>query len=74
MIEDSIKHALTPQGTRFRPLSAGQLLWRCGMLPVTQYVYAAAMLSALATRSIEWRGIVYEITRTDGSLEVRIKD
>lgn len=74
MIEDSIKHALTPQGTRFRPLSAGQLLWRCGMLPVTQYVYAAAMLSALATRSIEWRGIVYEITRTGGSLEVRIKD
>jgi hypothetical protein len=44
------------------------------MLPVTQYVYAAAMLSALATRSIEWRGIVYEITRTGGSLEVRIKD
>lgn len=73
MIEKSIKHALTPQGTRFRPPSAGQLLWRCAMLPVTQSVYAVAMLSALATRSIEWRGIVYEITRSDGSLEVRIK-
>jgi hypothetical protein len=30
-------------------------------VPLTQCVYAAATLRALTARTVEWRGIVYEI-------------
>ena len=41
------------------------------MLPVTQAVYAIATLMAILARSVEWRGVVYDIVQRAGGAEVR---
>lgn len=56
-----------------RPLTLGRTCWWAALIPVTQVVYAAATIRALAATSVEWRGVVYEIRRGAGRAEVAIR-
>ena len=71
VIERAVAAAVAPAGRVLRPISISSLLWQTTMLPVTQAVYAVATLMALAARSVEWRGVVYDIVRRAGVVEVR---
>lgn len=72
-IESTVRRAVAAAGSGFRPARVGRLLWRCALIPVTQGVYAMATVAAIATRSIEWRGVVYEVARIAGRPGVRIR-
>lgn len=71
VIERAVAAAVVPAGRTLRPVSPGGVLWQAAILPVTQGVYAVATLMALAARSVEWRGVVYDIGRRAGRAEVR---
>lgn len=72
-IEATVREAVAAVGNGFRPTSLARTVWRCAMVPVTQGIYAAATCAAMLTRSIEWRGVVYEIHRPAGRAEVRVR-
>lgn len=74
MIEEVLRTAVAAGGKKLRPRSAGRLLWRVAMLPVTQGVYAVAVVLAMTSRAIEWRGILYEVKKSAGSFTVKIKE
>lgn len=71
VIERAVAAAVAPVGRVLRPVSMAGLAWQAAMLPVTQAVYAVATLMALGARSVEWRGVVYDIVRRAGRAEVR---
>lgn len=71
LIERAVAAAVAPAGRALRPVSISSLVWQTAMLPVTQAVYAVATLMALGARSVEWRGVVYDIVRRAGGAEVR---
>lgn len=72
-IEATVRHAVAAAGSGFRPGRIGRFLWRCAVIPVTQGVYAVATVSAIVTRSIEWRGVVYDVVPIAGRAGVRIR-
>ena len=74
MIEEVLRTAVAAGGKKLRPRSAGRLLWRAAMLPVTQGVYAVAVVLAMTSRAIEWRGILYEVKKSAGSFMVKTKE
>lgn len=69
----TVKNAISSAGGRPRPFSFRRILWQVALIPLTQAVYALATVAALATRSIEWRGIVYDVARINGRLGVRVR-
>ena len=71
VIERAVAAAVAPAGRVLRPISISSLLWQTAMLPVTQAVYAIATLMAILARSVEWRGVVYDIVQRAGGAEVR---
>jgi hypothetical protein len=71
IIEQSVRLGVRPTGRTLWPPSLARLAWQAAVLPLTQAVYAVATLMALAARSVEWRGIVYDIVRTPERVEVR---
>lgn len=71
-IAETIRVALTAMSRPVRAMSPGRALWWAMMIPATQCVYGMAMASAAASRSIEWRGIVYGITASSHGLSVEI--
>ena len=71
VIEQSVRVGVQPAGRRLWPLSLTRLARQAAVLPVTQAVYAVATLMAVAARSVEWRGVVYDIVRTPERVEVR---
>jgi hypothetical protein len=71
IIEQSVRIGVRPTGRTLWPPSLTRLAWQAAVLPLTQAVYAVATLMALAARSVEWRGIVYDIVRTPERVEVR---
>lgn len=70
IIATTIRSAVAVTGRESRPLGPGRAAWWAVMIPVTQCVYAVAMATAIACRSIEWRGVTYAITGKDGSVDV----
>jgi hypothetical protein len=70
-IERAVAVSVAPVGLTLRSVSIPRLLWQAAMLPVTQAVYAIATLIAIGARSVEWRGVVYDILRQGGRAEVR---
>ena len=70
VIKQSAARAVAVVQTNLRPLSSGQVFRWILLLPLTQIVYAVAIVSSLQARSIEWRGITYRITRFSGRLGV----
>lgn len=73
MIASTARSTVIAAGRSLRPLSLGQAMWLVAMIPLTQAVYAIASLTAATTRSIEWRGITYDITRLEGRPGVRVR-
>jgi len=73
MITSTARATLLKAGRSLRPLSLRQKLGLVAMIPLTQAVYAVASLTAATTRSIEWRGIIYDITRLEGRPGVRVR-
>jgi len=71
VIERAVAAAVSQVGRVLRPVSMSGLLWQAAVLPVTQAVYAVATLMALGARSVEWRGVVYDIVQRAGRAEVR---
>jgi hypothetical protein len=65
--------ALGSMGSPLRPLWCRRGLWQVALIPLTQAVYGVATVLAVVTRSIEWRGIVYDVARFDGRPGVRIR-
>jgi hypothetical protein len=45
---------------RFHPYRA---LWWAALIPLTQCIYGKAIVATMFSRSIEWRGIVYDIRK-----------
>jgi hypothetical protein len=72
-IESAIEKAVVAAGGHLRRVSLGRVLWRFAMIPMTQAVYATATLIAITTRSIEWRGVIYDVVRIGGRTEVHIR-
>lgn len=72
MIAASVRAATAVAGKHIRPLSLGRTLWWAAMIPAAQVVYAIATASALTTRSIEWRGVVYAVQPSKAGREVVI--
>lgn len=52
-------------------LSWGKFFRLLASLPITQGVYARALLSALVTRQVDWRGVTY---RVGGPWEIRLEE
>lgn len=69
-IARAIRTATGAVEQRPEPLGRGRALRWAAMIPATQCVYAIAMASAISTRAIEWRGIIYTIKKKNGSIEV----
>ena len=67
------RSAVAARDERSRPLTVARACWWAAMIPVTQAVYAAATVRALVARSVEWRGVVYEIRRVSGRAEVAVR-
>jgi len=61
LIAGSIRGATFAAGGRRRRWSPAGGLWWVVLIPLTQVVYAVALTRALVARSVEWRGVVYEI-------------
>jgi len=57
----AVHRVLVADGRPLRPLTLTRAAWLGACVPLTQCVYAAATLRALTARTVEWRGIVYEI-------------
>lgn len=55
-----------------RPLAFGRLCRWIAYMPATQAVYAAATFLTLTARSVEWRGVAYDIRRAGRVAEVAI--
>ncbi|MFM9059132.1 MAG: glycosyltransferase family 2 protein [Planctomycetaceae bacterium] len=72
-IEAASRSAVAARDERARPLSVARVCWWATMIPVTQIVYAAATIRALVARSVEWRGVTYEIRRVSGRAEVAVR-
>ena len=54
----------------WKPFSGLSFLAVLAGIPLTQAVYLAAFLSAAFARSVEWRGVVYEIA---GPWKIRMR-
>lgn len=72
-IARTARSAVAASGGRLRPSSIRRALWQVAMIPPTQAVYAVATVIACFTRSIEWRGIIYDIGPIDGRPGVRVR-
>lgn len=72
-ISSAVQQAVVAAGGRVRAASPARFLWRMAIIPMTQVVYAIATVAALTTRSIEWRGIIYDIVRIAGRSAVQIR-
>jgi len=57
----AVRRALVADGRPLRPLTLTRVAWLGACVPLTQCVYAVATLRALTARTVEWRGVVYEI-------------
>jgi hypothetical protein len=73
VIARTVRNAVASARGHLRPFSFRRMLWQVGLIPLTQAIYGVATVAALATRSIEWRGIVYDVARINGRLGVRIR-
>jgi cellulose synthase/poly-beta-1,6-N-acetylglucosamine synthase-like glycosyltransferase len=73
VITRTVRNAVASAGGRLRPFSYWRTLWQIALIPLTQAVYGVATVAALATRAIEWRGIVYDVARINGRLGVRVR-
>jgi hypothetical protein len=69
----TVRNNLAAAGARQRPYAFRRMLWQVALIPLTQVVYGIATVVALTTRSIEWRGIVYDVARINGRLGVRVR-
>ncbi len=72
-IASAVRHAVITAGGRVRPVHLGRILCRTALIPMTQVVYAVATVVALTTRSIEWRGIIYDVVTIAGRNAVQIR-
>jgi hypothetical protein len=72
-IARTARSAVAASGGRLRPSSIRRALWQVAMIPPTQAVYGVATVLACFTRSIEWRGIIYDIGPIDGRPGVRVR-
>lgn len=72
-VERAMHAGLEPTGVAFPRTGPGGLAWWCAILPVTQAVYAGALVRATVARSVEWRGVVYDVCRPRGRLGVRLR-
>jgi hypothetical protein len=57
----AVRRVLVADGRPLRALTAARAAWLGACVPLTQCVYAVATLMALTARTVEWRGVVYEI-------------
>jgi hypothetical protein len=57
----AVHRALIADGRPPRPLTLARAAWLGACVPLTQCVYAVATLRAVTARTVEWRGVVYEI-------------
>ena len=69
----TVRTAVASARGRLRSFSVRRILWQIALIPLTQAVYGVATVVALATRSIEWRGIVYDVAMIDGRCGVRVR-
>lgn len=60
-ITAAVRRVLAADGRPPRDLTAARAVWLAASVPLTQVVYAVATLLAITARSVEWRGVVYEI-------------
>lgn len=67
------RSAVTARDERTRPLTIARACWWAALIPMTQIVYAAATIRALVARSVEWRGVIYEIRTDSGRSEVAVR-
>ena len=72
-IAQTSRFAVAASGGCLRPSSIRRDLWQVALIPLTQAVYAVATTLALCSRSIEWRGIVYDVARIHGRPGVRVR-
>jgi len=72
IIAGAIRAAAAAAGRGIPPFSAGRFIRWGALIPATQAVYAWAMAHAVTARSIEWRGIVYDVEHVDGRTAVVI--
>ncbi len=72
-IASAVGAAVAAVGGSLRPWAIRRTLWQFALIPLTQAVYATAAVTAIATRSIEWRGVIYDITRIAGRAGVRVR-
>lgn len=68
------RFAVAARDARIRPLTIARVCRWAAMLSLAQAVYAAATIRAIGARSVEWRGVVYAITRVGGRAGVVIAD
>jgi len=72
-IASAVQQAVVAAGGRVRAVLPGRTLCRMALIPMTQVVYAVATVAALTTRSIEWRGIIYDIVQIAGRKAVQVR-
>jgi len=71
-IERSTAQVVALAGKQIRSPTVGRRLRWALALPFTQAVYATAIVSAMTTRSVEWRGVTYRIRQSASSFIVGI--
>jgi hypothetical protein len=70
-IESGVHHSTQARGESFAGPRIGNVPRVFGAMLLTQAVYAAALVSALFLRIVDWRGIRY---RVDGSLKIQMME
>jgi hypothetical protein len=73
IIAASIQAAVAVTGRRPHGLSPPRAAWWIFLIPATQVVYGLAIARSLVARSVEWRGIVYDIRASGTGAEVAIR-
>jgi hypothetical protein len=69
MLEYGVRAIVASRGEPIGWMHWATPFWLVAAIPLTQVLYAAAMLSALLVRHVDWRGVTYRI---DGSRQVRL--
>lgn len=73
LITYSIRQAIQTRATQPRHRTPLQILGWIASIPVTQVVYAFAVVICMCAKTIEWRGVIYDIHRSRKATSVSIR-
>jgi GT2 family glycosyltransferase len=71
-VAKAVRTAISDRKALRQPLTPRRCLVWFALIPVTQAIYGLAIARSMATRWIEWRGVIYGVHGSPPTAEVRI--